>query len=60
MPVLILNGGADVVIPPVNSIILANTIPQARLMRWPEGGHAMIYQYPEELAGAINDFIAGY
>lgn len=60
LPVLILNGGADQVIPPVNSRILANTISQAQLLRWPDGGHAMIYQYPEEIAGVVNTFIAGH
>lgn len=59
LPVLILNGEADVVIPPVNSEILANTVAHARLIRWPEGGHAMIYQYPEEIGNEINKFIAG-
>ena len=58
MPVLILNGAADAVIPPVNSAILAKAIPHAYLKRWPDGGHAMIFQYPEMLAAEVNDFIA--
>lgn len=58
LPVLILNGEADMVLPPANSIILAKTIPHAELVRWKEGGHAMIYQYPDQLARAINIFIA--
>lgn len=58
MPVLVLNGEADIVIPPVNSEILANTIPHAQLVRWKEGGHAMIYQYPVEMGNKINHFIA--
>lgn len=58
LPVLVLNGTADSVIPPVNSIILTKTIPNAELMRWQDGGHAMIYQYPESIANAVNDFIA--
>ncbi len=58
LPVLILNGLADQVIPPKNSIILADTIPHAELKRWQNGGHAMIYQYPESIANAVNTFIA--
>lgn len=58
VPVLILNGTADEVIPPVNSTILAHTLPHTKLIRWPNGGHAMIFQYPDGLANAINDFIA--
>jgi pimeloyl-ACP methyl ester carboxylesterase len=57
VPTLILNGQADQVIPPVNSDILAHVIPHAELVRWPHGGHAMIYQYPLEMAAVINDFI---
>ena len=57
LPVLVLNGEADIVIPPVNSDILAKTLPNARLIRWKEGGHAMIYQYPREMARAVNQFI---
>lgn len=58
MPVLVLNGESDVVIPAVNSIILINTIPHAELIRWQQGGHAMIYQYPVEMGNKINEFIA--
>jgi pimeloyl-ACP methyl ester carboxylesterase len=57
MPVLILNGEADVILPPVNSTILAKKIPHAKLVRWRDGGHAMIFQYPVSLAGAVNEFI---
>lgn len=58
LPVLVLNGEADVVLPPKNSDILARTFSRAKLVRFKEGGHAMIYQYPHELAQAINHFIA--
>lgn len=56
-PTLILNGGADIVIPPINAVILAKTIPHAQLLRWAEGGHSMIYQFPYPLAAAINQFL---
>lgn len=57
MPVLILNGGEDEVIPPVNAEILANTIPHATMLRWPQGGHSMIYQFPVSIAYSISKFI---
>jgi pimeloyl-ACP methyl ester carboxylesterase len=56
LPVLILNGMKDGIIPPVNSIILASIIPNAQLLRWQNGGHAMIYQYPDDIAEAISRF----
>lgn len=58
IPVLILNGEADIIIPPINSLLLSNTIPHAKLMRWQDGGHAMIYQYPKEIGNAIHHFIS--
>jgi pimeloyl-ACP methyl ester carboxylesterase len=58
VPVLILNGRADQVIPPANSDILKATIPHSQLLTWQEGGHAMIYQYPEEIARAVNKFLS--
>lgn len=58
LPTLILNGESDEVIPPVNSIILANSIKGAYLVKWKEGGHGMIYQYPNEIANVINKFLA--
>lgn len=59
MPVLILNGLADQVIPPINSVILAKNIPHSTLKRWRNGGHAMIYQYPTAMANIINHFLKG-
>lgn len=57
LPVLILNGKADKVIPPINSIILARNIQSSELIRWKDGGHAMIYQYPLEIANTVSNFI---
>jgi pimeloyl-ACP methyl ester carboxylesterase len=60
LPVLILNGEADIVIPPTNSLILTRNIPHATLMRWKEGGHAMIYQYPQQIASVTHQFILNH
>lgn len=57
IPVLILNGLADSVIPPKNSELLANKIPRAQLKRWREGGHGIIFQYPEAMAKEVNLFL---
>lgn len=57
VPVLIINGEADTVIPPINSEILARTFPHAKLVRWKEGGHAIVFQYPKEIAENINTFM---
>ncbi len=57
MPILILSGGADQVIPPANSDILLHELPHAQMVRWQNGGHAMIYQYPEAIGNTINQFL---
>lgn len=57
LPVLILNGEADEVIPPQNSVVLARTLRHSTLLRWQNGGHAMIYQYPVPTAESVNGFM---
>ncbi len=57
VPTLILNGGEDALIPPINSVILAKTIPHAQFERWADGGHLMPYQFPEPIAEAIVGFV---
>lgn len=54
--VLILNGQGDGVIPSINSLILKNITPNSTILFWPNGGHAMSYQYPKDIASVINDF----
>ena len=56
MPTLIINGKADIVIPPLNSVILSERIPHAKLLQWEDGGHAILFQYPEEIAAEIHVF----
>lgn len=57
MPALVLNGDADIIIPPINSDILVDTIPNAQLKRWEHGGHGMIFQYPVSIADTVNQFL---
>lgn len=57
MPVLLLSGGADAVIAYANMDLLKKLIPHAQLKRWEGGGHAMMYQYPEEIAEVIDTWL---
>ncbi len=57
IPVLIMSGGSDYVIPPANSDVLKKEIPQAELIRWQDGGHAMIFQHSADIAKVINDWL---
>jgi pimeloyl-ACP methyl ester carboxylesterase len=57
-PALILTGTDDGVLWPRNSVLLSHALPNANLVEVKAGGHAMMYQYPRQLADRINAFIA--
>lgn len=58
LPVLIAVGTGDRVIPPANSLLLAEAIPDAWLLRFPGAGHAFMAQHPATLSAVINEFLA--
>lgn len=58
VPALVLVGMQDAVLVPRNSQALAHALPKATLVEIAAGGHAMMYQYPVELARRIGAFIA--
>ncbi|ROM94622.1 alpha/beta fold hydrolase [Pseudomonas brassicacearum] len=45
MPTLIVNGDNDIMVPSVNSIALANRIPNAQLFIYEDAGHGGIFQH---------------
>jgi pimeloyl-ACP methyl ester carboxylesterase len=47
VPVLIVNGSADIVVPTVNSYVLFQNLPDARLCLYPDSAHGSIFQYPQ-------------
>lgn len=60
IPVLILSGGSDEIIPYPNTDVLHKEIPHSKLVRWQGGGHLMIFQYPEAIANVINQWILSH
>jgi pimeloyl-ACP methyl ester carboxylesterase len=46
-PVFVANGLWDSMCPAINSFILAQHLPQAFLVLYPDAGHGSIFQYPE-------------
>lgn len=56
-PTLIATGTEDISTPPENAIILAERIPGSWLVRFEGAGHGLMYQYPDEFATIIIDFI---
>ena len=54
---LVLHGGADAVVDPRNGRLLADRIPGARLMIFPELGHLLFWEDPDGFAGAVTSFL---
>lgn len=49
VPTLVMHGGDDLLIPPSNGEILARDIPGARSRFFPDGGHALNAEYPDDV-----------
>jgi len=56
-PTLIIAGDGDVVFPPENSVLLAAGIRNSVLVRIPDGGHGVIFQYPDRVSDEIAAFL---
>ncbi len=57
MPVLVVNGTTDIVIPTINSYILQQFVPNAELVLYPDANHGAHYQYPERFTGYTREFL---
>jgi len=56
-PTLVMAGTEDQVIPPGNALLLVEQIPASWLVRFRGGGHGMMFQFPEQMADAVNTFL---
>ena len=56
-PTLVLTGDLDELIPPQNSAMMANLIPDARLVIIPGGGHRVLWENPDECIDIISRFL---
>ncbi|GAB3461535.1 alpha/beta hydrolase [Massilia terrae] len=57
-PTLVLNGVKDVMIPTINSWHLAQNIPNAQLLIYPDAGHGAQFQYPGRFLQHAIQFLA--
>jgi pimeloyl-ACP methyl ester carboxylesterase len=55
---LVANGDNDIMVPTVNSYLLAGHLPDAELIIYPDAGHGFLFQYPHEFATKVNSFLA--
>ncbi|WP_210585402.1 alpha/beta fold hydrolase [Streptomyces sp. GESEQ-35] len=56
-PTLVVNGRRDVMVPTINSYHLAQHIPAAQLIVYPDAGHASLFQYPELFVADVGRFL---
>ncbi len=56
-PVFIAQGEKDFLVPVVNAIHMANSIPGAKLIVYPDAGHGAIYQYHDQFVQSAFDFL---
>ena len=57
-PTLVVNGGNDVIIYPVNSFILQQLLPNAQLILYPDANHGSQYQYPKRFVQDVSMFLS--
>ncbi len=57
-PVLVANGESDRMVPTKNSFDLAQRIPNANLVVYPDAGHGGIFQFHEQFVQKALDFLA--
>jgi pimeloyl-ACP methyl ester carboxylesterase len=60
VPTLIADGTDDQVAPAANDRILAHLIPGARLVLYPDAGHAFLFQDWTRFASLVNSFLTGH
>jgi pimeloyl-ACP methyl ester carboxylesterase len=53
----VITGTDDLFLPPATSMILTEKIPGAWLAQFKDGGHALMFQYPERLRPVVNTFL---
>jgi pimeloyl-ACP methyl ester carboxylesterase len=58
MPVLVANGIADVMVPAEHSFAIAQKAPRAKLILYPDAGHAFLFQYAEDFCAEVLRFTA--
>jgi pimeloyl-ACP methyl ester carboxylesterase len=58
MPVLVANGIADVMVPAEHSFAIAKEAPGAKLVLYPDAGHAFLFQYAGDFCAEVLRFTA--
>jgi pimeloyl-ACP methyl ester carboxylesterase len=57
IPVLVVNGTDDIIIPTINSYVLQQFLPNAELVIYPDANHGAHFQYPERFVTHAKLFL---
>jgi pimeloyl-ACP methyl ester carboxylesterase len=57
LPVLIVNGKDDIMVPSINSFALFRDLPNARLILYPDSGHGALFQYADAFVAEVLRFL---
>lgn len=52
------NGDNDAMIPTINTHILGEHLPSARVRIFPDAGHGFLFQWPVKFANVVGTFLA--
>ncbi|TDT88484.1 pimeloyl-ACP methyl ester carboxylesterase [Azorhizobium sp. AG788] len=57
LPLLVANGAHDVMLPAYRSYVLSQQAPDAKLVLYPDAGHAFLFQHIDDFAAEIERFL---
>lgn len=57
VPALVVNGSRDIMCPTINSYLMAQRIPYAQLIIYPDSGHGSLFQYPRPFVAHVTEFL---
>jgi pimeloyl-ACP methyl ester carboxylesterase len=57
-PTLIVHGNKDIVVTPINAFILAEHLPNAQLIMYPDSGHGAFYQHRKAFLEHVKIFLS--
>lgn len=56
-PALVANGMHDIMVHAFNSYAMAQRLPNAELLLYPDAGHGFLFQYAERFASRVHEFL---
>lgn len=59
LPILVANGAHDVMLPAYRSYVLSQQAPDAKLVLYPDAGHAFLFQFIDDFSAEIDRFLEG-